>query len=146
MMKYVENKERLALCGLGRYDQIAIFEAWLDSKVDVFVSDEWKTCGLDIRTLNYYDVYRTKRIPDSINWDHVADTFIAMARDDGSPTPYLYEWKPKKHTHSWGGDNQDAQLNRVVVAANTHTSLIVGNLPWDQSLVIRPGYKPEAEE
>jgi len=78
---------------------------------------------------------------DTINWDHVADQFICMARDaDG--LAYAYTSKPKIGCTDvvgcwrWGGDYAGVH----VVA-----SYKPGTCDWKDSLVFRPGHEPKGD-
>ena len=71
-------------------------------------------------------------IPDSIDWSHVADDVVAMARNDGNKTstlfksiPFIKDW--------WCGD--------VCADSKCFASYRRGTVDWKDSLVIRPGHE-----
>lgn len=142
-MNFVENIERLELFQMKPEDRHAIFEAWLDKQLDIFWDGSWRTENLDITTLVRSHIYRTKPIPDSIDWSHISENLRSMARDANGKA-YLYvDEVPEESSSSncWKGIGLDEPIPAGVFA-----SYKMGNMPWDQSLVIRPGYQPEAEE
>lgn len=135
-MKFVENIERLELFQMKPEDRHAIFEAWLDKQLDIFWDGSWRTENLDITTLVRSHIYRTKTVPDSINWDQVRSDLNFMFRDDDG-NAWLSADKPTKLS---GRRLEDT----MPISALGFASYRQGNKPWDQSLVIRPGYQPEA--
>lgn len=133
-MKYVENEGHLLLREMNHEDQLAIFEAFKTGDAEYLTVCGWKKAD----ALRMNNALRTKPVPDSIDWDHVSPEYNAMARDEGMSTPYLYKHKPIKTATDW-----QAPYN---ISASSFASLVVGNVPWDQSLVIRPGYVEKGDE
>ena len=81
-------------------------------------------------------VYRAVRpalTKPSINWDHVADEFIALATDADN-SPWLYSKVPNDSRHFWVGGGRGT-------LANGFSSFVPGTCDWRDSLVIRPGYE-----
>jgi hypothetical protein len=73
---------------------------------------------------------------DSINWDHVSDDFICMARDkDGMCC--LYFKRPALTGCHWTGRG---------VRSDTFTSYKRGTCNWEGSLVFRPGHEPKGKQ
>lgn len=80
---------------------------------------------------NDYRVYVEPEVPDSIDWSHVHPDYKFMARDKDGDTSILTE-EPEVKISGWcvdGGNMTDA---------TTFTSLKIGNLPWNKSLIKRP--------
>ena len=80
---------------------------------------------------------------DTINWDHVADKFICMARD-ANGSAYVYTAKPKTARYNvvWICDGDDSFPAGVHAVASYKR----GTCAWKDSLVFRPGYEPEGEQ
>lgn len=74
---------------------------------------------------------------DTINWDHVADKFICMARDEPG-FGWVYTQPPKKVDSTWWGGG--------VRRADTFASYKRGTCDWKDSLVFRPGHEPKGEQ
>ena len=84
----------------------------------------WTSCGV-------YRAVRSAPTKPSINWDHVADEFIAMATDKNQ-FAWLYKEIPNDREVYWtsrGGGTP----------ANAFSSYTPGTCDWRDSLVIRPG-------
>jgi hypothetical protein len=71
-------------------------------------------------------------IPDSINWDHVADDVVAMARDGGDLYAKFFSEIPS--AESWW-------CGKVRGHTTSHASYKRGTVDWKDSLVIRPGHE-----
>ena len=85
-------------------------------------------------------IYRAVRpVPTkpSINWDHVADEFIAMATEEDKDT-WLYEKIPTDKDFGWVSCR-----DHTTSPADSFASFVPGTCDWRDSLVIRPGYKGE---
>lgn len=122
---------------LSRKDQLELFSAWLDGKtIEYHIEyDTWVTCDMPY----WYEkvIYRVKpepKIPDSINWDHVASEYSYMVRQPGGAVLLSTE-KPCKCIVS---QELHWRVPGKYVNAGCFKSLVIGNLPWDQSLVERP--------
>lgn len=73
----------------------------------------------------------------SINWDHVAPEFVAMATN-GHRTTLLFCGVPEKMGEFW---ISEAGSDAVYAFA----SFVPGTCDWRESLVIRPGYEEGKE-
>lgn len=81
-------------------------------------------------------IYRAKTVAltkPSINWDHVAPQFVAMATDSYGYSR-LFEEQPTAIKGT--GYYQDGWGQMV----HTHASFIPGTCDWKDSLLMRPGY------
>lgn len=85
-----------------------------------------------------YRLVRPKPIPDSIDWSVFTDDVVFMARD-GDGKVYAYTSLPEKVYDYW------VPKRGSEVKVNNLSSYKRGTLPWDQSLVWRPGYEPKEE-
>lgn len=89
--------------------------------------------------------YRTKKTPDSINWDHVAPEYKWMARSEKGSV-YLFKEKPITGSEPLGGNfcsgprfgNWFWAYNQKGTPADTHFSYKRGTVDWKDSLVERP--------
>lgn len=79
--------------------------------------------------------YRIAKIPDTINWDHVAPEFKYMARDRCGHS-YIYINKPKAGGCSW---SETWDVSGECLMAKNFSSYRKGTVDWEKSLVIRPG-------
>lgn len=84
--------------------------------------------------------YRIAKTPDSINWDHVSDEFNCMVTNKQGGT-ILYPRIAKvhridPHTASW---SCSGAAHRYAFAID-YASFVKGNMYWEDSLVVRPGY------
>lgn len=79
--------------------------------------------------------YRIKPTKPSIDWSHVHPNFKYLARDE-SGSVYLYTVKPYTLNMKW--DGQWNSKGGDICGASSHSSLIVGNCHWSDSLVERP--------
>ena len=73
----------------------------------------------------------------SINWDHVAPEYVAMATN-GYRKTLLFCGVPEKVGESWL-----SEYGSEVV--RPFASFVPGTCDWRDSLVIRPGYKEGKE-
>lgn len=78
----------------------------------------------------YSNEYRVAIEKPSINWDHVSETFIALAIDQDGDA-FLCTAIPNKEKQFWGVDG-DYQ------SAFTFASFKPGNTSWETSLIYRP--------
>lgn len=83
-------------------------------------------------------IYRIAPEPPSINWDHVAPEYVALAMDDDGEW-YLGTMVPHKTESFW-----DAPDDAEWIDPKTFASFVPGTCPWDESRVLRPEAK-EAE-
>ena len=122
---------------LSREEQLKLFSAWLDGKtievLDVsYDTGKWFDITNPHWCLNRaYRVKPEPKIPDSINWDHVASEYCYMVRrPDGGVV--LATEKPLKYKELYW------VIHGRAIGGGVFKSLVIGNLPWDQSLVERP--------
>jgi len=81
--------------------------------------------------VNVYRVQpKPELIPDTINWDHVADWVQCIARD-GNEIGFGYEEEPMKFPSGWAPRGRYVSLGALA-------SYQRGTVPWDQSLIRRP--------
>lgn len=77
--------------------------------------------------------YRIKEEPMSIDWSHLRDDIIAVAADSYG-NAYAHTTIPSKWYRIWHGVEGGA------FPVNHIASFRRGTVPWDRSLIIRPGY------
>lgn len=114
---------------------IEVMQAYVDGE-EIEVSLD-KTLGwipLKMGSWNSNWQYRIAKTPDTINWDHVAPEFKYMARDKEG-FGYLYVNKPFPRDDVWTAD--DGKLTKQ----ENYASYRKGNVDWNESLVIRPGFE-----
>ena len=99
------------------------------------------------------DVYRVAPpAKDTINWDHVADQFICMARDrDGGV--YFYGISPRPAQTIWQAQPSEQGTTRRTpvsflgqLGASAFRSYKRGTCDWKDSLVFRPGHEPKGKQ
>lgn len=90
----------------------------------------WVRAGSPVWNFEDHD-YRVAKIPDTINWDHVAPEFKYMARDK-SGFGYLHKDKPSIKDIFWNSDSRIENTDQF-------SSYRKGTVDWKESLVIRPG-------
>lgn len=83
-----------------------------------------------------YRIAPERLTPDSINWEHVAQEYNFMARDENSDHGFLYHAKPRLRHGDWGNESDHEVWN-----AEPFASYRRGTVDWKDSLVIRPGYE-----
>lgn len=120
----VETREALRSCG-GPWQFYDSCGEWIDVSKPGWFADT---------------VYRQKPdpdpIPDSIDWSHVHDDLICMARDSNGRC-FAYSKKPVLHGNGYWW------LGGWAIPINGFASYRRGNADWKDSLVWRPGYGPE---
>ena len=100
-----------------------------------------------------YRVYPNSVTKDSINWDHVADRWICLARDeDGAILLYdrVLEERRDMRKDRWS----PTDCCSILIAhyygysggVSSLSSLKKGDCHWTKSLVFRPGYEPKGEQ
>lgn len=73
-------------------------------------------------------------IPDKVRWDVIDPEFLYYARDkDGAA--YVFDAPPEKLSDIWRvvGEGDACRVNETGLKI-----VVVGNMPWDQSLIKRP--------
>lgn len=122
-------------------------EMSMDERVEMFIASQ------NGKTIQQWDVtkwtddhnptwwptaiYRIKpeeAIPDSFDWSHATFNYVAR---DAEGEVYGFDATPIKHKETW------VRSKGTLYRANAFASYKKGNLPWDQSLICRPGYKPK---
>ena len=94
------------------------------------VNKKWEEKG----SINWmgYRIYRVVQPkPDTINWDHVHPDFKYMARDK-SGSVFLFQHKPKTGNVAW------AVSYGKCCNTKAHSSVVVGDIEWTNSLIERP--------
>ena len=82
---------------------------------------------------------------DTINWDHVSDEFICMARDaDGETCVYTDVCYTDVSTEN--GGFWDVPLGQEMRDVKAVASYKQGTCDWKDSLVFRPGHEPKGEQ
>jgi len=99
---------------------------------------------------NSNTVYRVApNTKDSINWDHVANEFICMARDDNGKV-YAYTNKPNCGDKVWSEPGDIDSCAGVDILASYRVDILAsykrGTCDWKDSLVFRPGHEPKEEQ
>lgn len=122
-------------------EAIKVMQAYVDGEEIEFrhdTADYWARISLDGGDVSWsWSAFRYRIAPQkpSINWDHVSDEYNWLAVDkDGNA--YLFTSKPELCAPIWTTGYGRAR-------ANAHTSFKPGKVPWEESLVMRPGYVGE---
>lgn len=112
-----------------------LLAAWRGEKVERLgpLSGGWD----DIEWPSFYSdiIYRIApepKTPDMINWEHVSDDVVAMARNKGNQNSRFFADIPVAEDW-WSG--------KLVGEASKFASYRRGTVEWKDSLVIRPGYE-----
>ena len=71
----------------------------------------------------------------SVNWDHLRPDLVAIARDEDG-NGYAYAKVPDVMDNGWWGEG---------LSVSHFASYNPGTCDWRDSLVMRPGYKGDAE-
>ena len=74
--------------------------------------------------------YRIKLTKPSINWEHVAPEYVALATDT-SGSSYLFTEVPEATANMWATGNRWR-------SADVFQSFVKGTCDWKDSLVLRP--------
>lgn len=114
----------------------AIAHAWVDGaeiegrdpKATVPVLKEWMICGNP--TWHEDLEYRIKLTKPSINWEHVAPEYVALATDT-SGSSYLFTEVPEATANMWSTGIRWR-------SADVFQSFVKGTCDWKDSLVLRP--------
>lgn len=115
-------------------EQALLFIAWRKGKtIQKLHAGEWSVeyCP----KWSFEGIYRVKPdevIPDSFDWSHAKFNYVA--RDEDGKV-YGYDEAPKRGMRYW------SSLDGTFHLADSFTSYKKGNLPWDQSLICRPGFE-----
>lgn len=115
-------------------EQIQLMEH--DGAIEAYYGGQDMFLQIDSPSWRRIVVYRAVRpalTKPSINWDHVADEFIAMVTDENKST-WLYEKIPNDIDLYWDD-------GRNAIPARTFSSFVPGTCDWRNSLVIRPGFE-----
>lgn len=77
--------------------------------------------------------YRHAHTKPSVDWSHLSDDVVAIARDENGEG-YTHTKKPRKGCEAWihGG---------IMLRLDYLASYDPGTCPWEESLVMRPGYE-----
>lgn len=109
------------------------WKAWLTNGFQPIVKPHWHA---DV-------VYRVAPpTKDTINWDHVADEFICMARDADGET-CVYKKEPRQGFNFW---YTSSRVPNSGLNAHGYASYKRGTCDWKDSLVFRPGHEPKGEQ
>jgi len=116
---------------LTRDEKIALFTAWVDDKtIEYHCKTKW--LSNDRPAWHEASLYRIAVTPNTINWDHVAPEFVAMATDWIGT--YLYRGVP---TFSEGGEAWRLHGSDAADAL-PFASFRRGTVAPADSLVLRP--------
>lgn len=113
-----------------------IAHAWVDGAEIEWLNnrERWEPKTLD--HWNEHTQYRVKpAIPDSIDWSHVAEKYVAMARGKHGDVD-LCTKIPEPDTCFWQSDGEFTN-------ALGFKSLKIGTIDWQDSLVLRPTEAPK---
>lgn len=122
----------------------AIAHAWVDGaeiegrdpKAPYPVLHEWAISEFPA-WLDYWE-YRIALTKPSINWEHVAPEYVALATDrDGSS--YIFTRVPEATANTWG-------TGYPCKGAEIFQSFVKGTCDWKDSLVLRPSAASEEQE
>lgn len=140
---------------LSREEKLELMVAWIDAVQIQFEYKEANGCVWENTTMPSWDKGTRYRIAPkpivkpSVNWDHVADVFTAMAVDM-SGTWFVYERLPFVQER-----NEYFSCNGAYARANCLSSLNPGTFVpnerctienWQDSIVFRPGHEPKGKE
>ena len=96
-----------------------------------------------------YRVYPDSVTKDSIDWDHVADCWICLARDqDGDISLYdgVLEASAANDGTWWLTPYRSWSITQADGRISCLSSFKKGNCHWTESLVFRPGCEPKGEQ
>lgn len=130
---------------LDRETKIALFLAWLDGGEIQSLSRQTDWVGTSHPSWVALCRYRLKPepvTPDSIDWGHVADRFICMARDRNGHA-ILCSNAVAHENGQWV--IADALADIEIADAVAFASYRRGTCDWSDSLVWRPGYGAKGE-
>lgn len=117
-------------------ERVAIFRAHQEgTRIEVYSFPHWFNCIHPTWSLGA--IYRIAPEPSSINWDHVAPKWVALAMDDDGEW-YLCTEVPYKKERFW-----DATDGADWIAPELFASFKPGTCDWTESLVLHPGTKGE---
>lgn len=125
-------------------DRVALFRAHQEGKTIQVYTSTSRWVDFYKPTWDSESIYRIAPEPPSINWDHVAPEYVALATD-GNGGPYLYnvtDIHPDNPRARWLSEANSFRY----VPATTFASFKPGTCHWKESLVIRPRIKEEEEE
>ena len=134
-MNFDPTTNRVAF-GLMTEEERAVMTSW-PYGWEYFSGEKWHYSSMASRW-STAAVYRGKPaplVPDSIDWSHVSDEFVCMARDaDGDV--YLYAGAADISGSLWSSEHD-------YTSARGQASYRKGTVQWNQSLVWRPGHEPK---
>lgn len=97
--------------------------------------DGWERCTNPQFLADFiYRIAPEPKVPDSIDWEHVSDDVVAIARCGNDRPASLFSKRPPVLEEGlWIGNS--------VGCAGLFASYRRGTVEWQDSLVIRPGYE-----
>jgi len=109
--------------------------------VQIWELNRWFGVGVGNHDIHMSIIYRVPGRPDEIDWSAVHPDYNYMARDENGEV-WLHLEKPSKHSDCWvsGGGLWIIQNISVDCVFSSYKN---NGLPWDQSLVMRPGVQGE---
>lgn len=92
----------------------------------------WVTCSTPVWDWNHYTyrIAEPKPIPATMDWSQTNLNYFAM---DSDGVWWGYRNKPSVSDWAWCGE--------YTSSINHFATFKPGNMPWDQSLICRPGFE-----
>jgi len=136
-------------------EMIEVMQAFIDGKKiewsDKDEPDRWYSSSVPSWNFGFtnFRVAEEPRIPDSIDWSHVADEYICHAVDENE-VGCLFTKTPMEDTSCFDSSGVWVYPDDNVecldsMRSHVFSSFKRGNLPWDQSLIYRPGHEPKED-
>lgn len=138
---------------LTRDEKLALMTAWVDGEKIQFSygNRDWRVVAKpEWSSAIFYRTAPKPVVKPSINWDHVAEKYVALAvHGDGKPFLYgNYDELRPAYGEFWGLRRAEKLLLAGFASFSPGSFTpnkddIVEN--WQDSLVFRPGYEPKGE-
>ena len=156
----VRNEEMKPYSDLSHEQKVAVVTAYVEGRLEYYhgLDREWYNTNMTL--IGAGGIYRTKPKEEeqqmketqhcnenSFPWHMVDNKWNAVARDGYYPVWYLHEERPdiNKSTQTW--DSQDcARFSKDAQKVIGVDMSKWKNIPWEESLMLRPGYQEKEEE
>ena len=159
----VRNKEMKPYSDLSNEQRCAVVTAYAEGRLECYHGLDREWYNTNVTLIGAGGVYRTKQKEEgqqmketqscnenSFPWHMVDSKWNAVARDGNYPNWYLYKEKPIR-------DGEEIHWRPEFVSGCTSLSenaqKVIGvdmsqwnGVPWEESLMLRPGYREKQEE
>ena len=124
---------------LGRETKLALMAHWVDwGVVEIYSRGGWIRSKSPAWSATYRYRAAAPQQPMVVPWDAM-NPRIKWAAADRNGVIYGFRGKPSSRDGMWWNSATFERLDLIV-------NIERGNLPWDQSLVCRPGHEQEGDE